>query len=71
MCLAVPMKIKSIEGNTARVSTATLELDVCLDLVESVQVGDYVLVHAGYAIERLSPDDAEERLAIFARLGQP
>jgi len=70
MCLAVPLEVVSIVGDTARVRAAGLELDVALDLVEGVRVGDYLIVHAGYAIQRLDADDALETLAIFERMGR-
>jgi hydrogenase expression/formation protein HypC len=68
MCLAVPMRVISIEGNLGRVDASGAELQVALDLIDGVQTGDYVLVHAGFAIARLSEEDANETLAILARL---
>jgi hydrogenase expression/formation protein HypC len=70
MCLAVPMRVTAIEGQVARVESAGVELDAGLDLVEEVAVGDYVIVHAGYAIQRLSADDAAETLSILRRLSE-
>ncbi len=68
MCLATPMRITQIDGNTAHVDTSGVELDIALDLVEEAKVGDYVIVHAGYAIQRLSPQEAQETLDILNRL---
>jgi hydrogenase expression/formation protein HypC len=68
MCLAVPMRVISIEGNLGRDDASGAELQVALDLIDGVQTGDYVLVHAGFAIARLSEEDANETLAILARL---
>lgn len=68
MCLAVPMKIMSIDGSTAVAATAGVEVSVGLDLVDGVSVGDYVIVHAGYAITALKAAEAEETLAILQRL---
>jgi len=62
------MRIIQIHGKTAHVDTSGVELDIALDLVEEAQVGDYVIVHAGYAIQRLSPQEAEETLDILNRL---
>ena len=70
MCLAVPMRVISIEGNVGRVDASGAELQVSFELVDGVQVGDYVLVHAGFAISCLSEEDANETLAILARLEQ-
>ena len=73
MCLAVPMKVVEIEGPVARVEESGVRQQVRVDLVEGVQVGDYVIVHAGIAIERLDAHEAEETLRLFAELlsGEP
>jgi len=71
MCLAVPMKIVSVGSDgtgVAEVSGARHE--VRLELVEDAAVGDYVIVHAGYAIEKLDRAEAEERLALFAEMAR-
>lgn len=68
MCLAVPMEVVRIEGSSGLVRSSGLELEVGLDLLEEVQVGDYVIVHAGYAIQAVPADEAKETLAIFDRL---
>ncbi len=78
MCLAIPMRILSVDpdgsgqlefdGNTARVN---------LSLVTDPRPGDYVIVHAGFAIEKLDAAEADQRLRLFAELaagwqaGQP
>jgi hydrogenase expression/formation protein HypC len=68
MCLAVPLEVVSIVGDMARVRSAGLEIDVALDLVEGTAVGDFVIVHAGYAIQRLTAEEATETLAILERM---
>jgi len=68
MCVAVPMRVVSIKGQEAVVSAGGAELTAALDLVENVALGDYVIVHAGYAIQVLTAEEARETLAIFARL---
>jgi hydrogenase expression/formation protein HypC len=68
MCLAVPLRVVAVSGRTARARSAGLEIDVALDLVEGVDPGDYVIVHAGYAIQRLSEPEALETLAILERM---
>jgi len=68
MCLAVPLRVVSISDRVARVRSAGVELQVALDLVEDVAPGDYVIVHAGFAIQTLSAAEAEETLAIIRRL---
>ena len=70
MCIAVPMKIISID-KLARTGAALFsgnELSVNLSLV-SPEIGDYVLVHAGCAVETVKKEFAEELLGIFAELG--
>ena len=68
MCLAVPMRLERVEGALGLARSAGLELDVALDLVPEALEGDYVIVHAGYAIQSLSEEEAKETLAILARL---
>lgn len=70
MCLATPMQITSIDGTVATVESAGVQMDIGLDLVDEAAVGDFVIVHAGYAIQRLSQDEAQETLAILERLRQ-
>lgn len=65
MCLAVPMKLEKKEGNTGTVELDGVRLEVGLDLVESPQVGDYLIVHAGYAIQKLDAEEAEKTIALF------
>ena len=62
MCLAVPGEVVEIEEDSATVDFGGAEREVRLDLLEDVEVGDYVLVHTGYAIQVLSPEEAEERI---------
>lgn len=68
MCLAVPMEIVRIDGAMAVVQSSGVELTASLALVDGAAVGDYVIVHAGFALRVLSPEEARETLAIFARL---
>ena len=67
MCLAVPMQLTEVRDGAGGV--AELEgarYDVNLSLVEAPQVGDYVIVHAGFAIEKLDVEEANARLQLFA-----
>lgn len=69
MCLAVPMKVLTRDGNVATVDAGGVRARVRLDaLGEEVRIGDYLLVHAGFAIRRLDPEDAQETLALFDEL---
>lgn len=69
MCLGVPGQIVSIEGVTAVADFRGVRRHVALDIVdEPVAVGDHVLVHVGFAIRRIAPEDLEETLAFFDAL---
>ncbi len=65
MCLAIPAEVLKVDGNKGVVDYGGLEQEVSLDLVEDVCPGDYVLVHVGFAIEKVSKDAALETIAIF------
>lgn len=71
MCLAIPARIVSIDdtGQTARVSLGGVVKEVSLALVDGVAVGDYVLVHVGYALNRIEEDEAAQTLAMIAEIG--
>ncbi len=60
MCLAVPMKIIKIEGTSALVEAMGVEKTVDISLIENPALNDKVIVHAGFAIEKLDPLAAEE-----------
>ncbi len=69
MCLAVPTRVLEVEGNSATVDVQGVRARVRLDaLGEEVRIGDYLLVHAGFAIRRLDPEDAQETLALLDEL---
>lgn len=66
MCLGVPGRILEIDGSTAVVDFWGVRRKVALDVVdEEVAVGDHVLVHVGFAIRRIAPEDLAETLAFF------
>ena len=71
MCLAIPAKVVSIDeaSDMATVDLGGVQKAVSLALVDGVQLGDYVLVHVGYALNRLDPEEAERTLQIFAEAG--
>ena len=68
MCLAMPVRILQIQGNMGKMELEGNTLDADLSLIESPQVGDWVLVHAGFAIESLDRYEAEENLKMFASM---
>jgi hydrogenase expression/formation protein HypC len=71
MCLAAPARVLSISENVATVDYGGVKTQCRLDtLTEKVAVGDYVLIHTGFAIRRLSPEDGEETLKLFDELAR-
>lgn len=62
MCLAIPLKIKEINGNDGVAEAAGVTRKIRLDFIREPKVGDYVIVHAGFAIERLTEKQAIENL---------
>lgn len=62
MCLSIPAEILEINKNTAKVSVGGVNYNASLDLIKDVKVGDYVLLHAGFAIEKIDKDEAEATL---------
>ena len=68
MCLAIPMKILKIEGDRAIVSSGGVRRTIGIDFLKAAEIGDYVIVHAGFAIEKLDTKKAEETLKILEEL---
>ena len=62
MCLAIPLKLVEINGNTAIGEAMGMRREIRVDFIEDPKVGDYVIVHAGFAIERLPEQQAMEDL---------
>lgn len=65
MCLSIPAKILSIEGQKAKVSLGGAEYNAALNLVEDVKVGDYVLLHSGFAIQKINEEEAMETMRLL------
>ena len=67
MCLAVPMKISRIDGFTATCEAKGIEREVSLFMLqgESLEVGDHVLIHVGYAIQKISEEEARSSWDLF------
>jgi len=65
MCLSIPAKIESIEGDMATVSVGGATYRASLVMIEDAHPGDYVLLHTGFAIQKLSEEEAEETLRLF------
>jgi hydrogenase expression/formation protein HypC len=70
MCLAVPTRIMHIDGDMAEVELDGVSRLVSLAMVPEAQMGDYVLVHAGYGITVVDEDEAVETLRLFQELAQ-
>jgi hydrogenase expression/formation protein HypC len=68
MCLAVPARITSIDGFNAVVDMGGVTRETSLQLVPDARLGDYVLIHAGFAIQTLDEQDALETLRLFDQL---
>ena len=68
MCLAIPMKILKIEGDRAIVSSGGVQHSIGINFLKGPKIGDYVIVHAGFAIEKLDTVKAEETLKILEEL---
>ena len=71
MCLALPAKVVVIDEQTdmATVALGEVKKEISLALVEDVQVDDFVLIHVGYALNKVSSEEAERTLQLFAEAG--
>ena len=65
MCLAVPARIIEIDGESAIADMMGARREVSLRLLPSARIGDYVLVHAGFGIQVIAPEDAQESIGLF------
>ena len=65
MCLAVPMKVTEIVDGTAVCEVDGVRREGSLMMLDDVAVGDYVLLHAGFAIEKIDPEEAQKTLEVF------
>lgn len=70
MCLGIPMQILQIEGYSARVAAKGVERDISLFMLPEVEVavGDFVLVHVGYAIQKISEESARSAWELFDQI---
>ena len=74
MCLAIPGKIVSIDESNnelkmAKVNFGGVMKDICIQWVSDVQIGDYVLAHVGFALNKIDQKDAEETIEILKQMG--
>ncbi len=70
MCLSVPAQVISIEGEIAKVSVGGTILDANLSLVENTKIGDYILLHTGFALQIIDEKEAQETLKIFEEFSE-
>ncbi|TRZ99475.1 MAG: HypC/HybG/HupF family hydrogenase formation chaperone [Rhodocyclaceae bacterium] len=70
MCLALPARVVELSGNDMGVvDLGGVRKDVSLALVDDVVVGDYVIIHVGFALTKLDPEEAAKTLALFEEMG--
>ena len=70
MCLSVPARIVQVESNRAKAEVGGLLREISIDLCPEVAVGEYVLIHAGFAIQKLDEKEAKETLDLLAQLAE-
>ena len=70
MCLSIPAKILEIHGETATVSVGGNRYTAGLQMLEDAAPGDYVLLHAGFAIQKISDQQARETLELLREMGE-
>ncbi len=68
MCLAIPTLVKSLDGQLAEVEIGGVTRKISVAMTPEAQVGDYVIVHTGFALSVLDKKEAEETLRIFAEM---
>ncbi|MGB5209028.1 MAG: HypC/HybG/HupF family hydrogenase formation chaperone [Gammaproteobacteria bacterium] len=70
MCLAIPMKIMKVDGFNARCEAKGVEREVSLFMLQddTIKAGDFVMVHVGYAIQRVSEEDARSSWELFDQM---
>lgn len=72
MCLALPVKVVQVglgaTGESALVDLGGIQKEISVELLDDVQVGDYVILHVGYALSKLDPEEAERTLALFSEM---
>jgi len=70
MCLAIPLRLVSVDGTDAVGEVGGIQREVSVMMTPDVKVGDYVIVHAGFAIQVLDQKEAEENLELLRQMGE-
>ena len=68
MCLSIPGKVISIEGDIAKASVGGVIIKAGLHMVDDVKVGDYILIHTGFALQKISDEEAQETLKLIKEM---
>lgn len=68
MCLSVPMKVTEIRGEKGRAEIGGMSREVDLRFLPCVKIGDYIMVHAGFALQKLDQEEAEETLSLLREM---
>ena len=69
MCLGIPMKLIKIHGDEGLVESGGLKRRANLTFIKDARIGDYVLIHAGFAIEKVKPKEAQKTLRVLKSIG--
>ncbi|MFW9769147.1 MAG: HypC/HybG/HupF family hydrogenase formation chaperone [Candidatus Thorarchaeota archaeon] len=70
ICLVVPARVLSIDGDFAEVDFGGASKRVCVTLLPSLEVGEYMIVYTGHAIEKMKPEEAKKTLDLFEEIAQ-
>lgn len=70
MCLAIPAKITRIEKNMAEVDINGVKRKADVRLIENLRIGDYILIHAGFAIEKIDPKEAGKTIKLLKEINE-
>ncbi|SEQ07003.1 hydrogenase expression/formation protein HypC [Amphritea atlantica] len=71
MCLAIPVEVVEIlDSDTAIADIGGVRKEINVALIEDLTVGDYVILHVGYALNKIDPEEARKTLELFAELGE-
>jgi hydrogenase expression/formation protein HypC len=70
MCLGIPGRVIEIDKNVAKVDLGGVSRDISLDLCPDVSVGEYVLIHTGFAIQKVDEEEAKETLDLLRKMAE-
>jgi hydrogenase expression/formation protein HypC len=70
MCLSVPAQVMKIDGDNAEVSVGGAIMRADLSMVDDINVGDYILLHTGFALQKIDAEEAEETLKTFSEFSE-